>query len=462
MPRVGVSRADVVPPAVIARPLELLRGAPAFRSLFLATLGSGLGTMLAVIALTVDVKERTESGPWVAALLIAEFVPTIAIGLLLGPLLDRVSRRGLMIASDLVRMAAFAALPFAGGPGTIVALALVVGFASGFFRPAAYAGMPNLVPAEDLPYANSLFQTVENLTWMLGPLLGGVLLAVSGPEASYLVNAATFLLSAVLVARIPADRLRSADSLTRGHWRDLAEGFAYVARSRAVLTVLVAWTIVMFGEAAINVAEVFLVLDVLDAGNAGLGLMMGGTGLGLVVGSALAATLIARTSISLVYGGAIAIMSVGYGVAAVAPSLAIALPAVAVAGIGTGIATVCNPMLVQQGTPDRVRGRVFTVVMSVNYVFLGAGMAAAGPLTDAAGPRWVWAAAAFLFLAAALAGAVLARGVRAADPQPAEHLTVVSPAGPVVEAELLEELGDDGYRRDAEPAPVLQSRPRRE
>ena len=420
---------------MIGRPAALLRRAPAFRYLFLATLGSGLGSMLAVIALTVDVKERTESGPWVAALLIAEFVPTIAIGLLLGPLLDRVSRRGLMIASDLVRMAAFAALPFAGGAGTIVALALVVGFGNGFFRPAAYAGMPNLVDEDDLPYANSLFQTVENLTWMLGPLLGGVLLAVSGPEASYLVNAATFLLSALLVARIPGGLLQSADRLSRGHWRDLAEGFAYVRRSRAVLTVLVAWTIVMFGEAAINVAEVFLVLDVLDAGNAGLGAMMGGTGLGLVVGSAAAPALIARLPISAVYGGAIAIMAVGYGVAALAPGLWLALPLVAFAGVGNGVATVCNPMLVQQGTPDRVRGRVFTVVMSVNYVFLGIGLAAAGPLTDAAGARWVWAGAAFLFLAAAVAGAVLARGLRTAEPGEAEHVLVVAAAGPIVEAE---------------------------
>src|SRR5262245_46491978 len=98
--------------------------------------------MLAVIALTVDVYDRTE---WVALLLIADFLPTIAIGLLLGPLLDRFSRRGLMIASDLVRLGAFVALPFANGPGMIVLLALVVGFATGFFRPAAYAGMPNLV-----------------------------------------------------------------------------------------------------------------------------------------------------------------------------------------------------------------------------------------------------------------------------------------------------------------------------
>ena len=442
----------------MSRTLTLLGRAPAFRSLFLATLGSGLGSMLAVIALTVDVYDRTQSGAWVAGLLIADFLPTIAIGLLLGPLLDRFSRRGLMIASDLVRLGAFVALPFANGPGMIVALALVVGFATGFFRPAAYAGMPNLVSEDDLPYANSLFQTVENLTWMLGPLLGGVLLSVSGPDVPYVVNAATFLVSALLLARIPAARLRSEEAFSRGHWRDLADGFAHVARSREVLTVIVAWTIVMFGEAGINVAEVFLVRDALDAGNAGLGVMMGGTGLGMVVGSALAAGLITRLSIPAVYGGALGVMGVGYAVAAAAPSIWMALPVVGIAGLGNGIATVCNPMLVQQGTPDRVRGRVFTVVMSVNYVFLGIGMAVAGPLTDAFGPRWVWGAASALFVVAGLIGAWLSRGVTIARTEP---VVVVSAAGPIVEGEPLDQLEDLGHRGDAEPVPAFEPGPER-
>src|SRR5262249_36523677 len=69
-----------------------------FRLLFLATLGSGLGNWLAVIALQVDVYDRTHSGWWVAALLIANILPAVFIGLLLGPLVDSLSRKGLMIA----------------------------------------------------------------------------------------------------------------------------------------------------------------------------------------------------------------------------------------------------------------------------------------------------------------------------------------------------------------------------
>jgi MFS family permease len=420
--------------ALIERQASLLRSAPHFRFLFLAAFGSGIGTMLAVIALTVDVYDRTRSGAWVAGLLIADFLPTIVIGLLLGPLLDRFSRRRLMIASDLVRLAAFAALPFAGGPETIVALALVVGFANGFFRPAAFAGMPNLVGEDDLPHANSLFQSVENLTWMLGPVAGGALLAVSGPDLPYVVNAATFLVSALLIARIPGDLLRGEQTRSQGHWRDLAEGFAYVRRSRAVLTVAVAWTVVFMANAAINVGEVFLVREAFGAGNFGLGVMMGAAGLGLVFGSLAAAGFIERRAMSGVYGGALTLMALGFGAAAVAPNLWLALPAVVVAGLGNGVAVVCNPLLVQRGVPDFVRGRVFTVVMSINMFFFGVGMIVAGPLTDAIGPRWVWAGAAALTLAAAVIGAALARGIRAPQHIPEEHGFVVAAAPHAVEA----------------------------
>jgi MFS family permease len=392
-------------------PAALLARAPAFRLLFLATLGSGLGTMLAVLALTVDVYERTGSGAWVSALLVADFLPTIAVGLLLGPLVDRLSRRRLMIGADLVRLAAFLVLPFAPGPAAIVALALVVGFGNGFFRPAAYAGLPNLVAEADLPRANSLFQVAESLTWLVGPLVGGILLAAWGPGVPYLVNAATFAFSALLLLRIPARLLASEQPLSQGHWHDLAEGFRVVVRSRALLVVLGAWSVAVLANAAVNVAEVFLVRDVFGAGNFELGLIVAAAGGGLVVGSLAAAPLLDRLPVRSVYAGSIATMGVGAGAAAVSPSVWVALPLVVLMGTGNGAASVCNPLLVQTGAADRVRGRAFTVVMSVNLTLLALGMAVAGPLTDAVGARWVWGGAAAIYALAALLAWVLARGV---------------------------------------------------
>src|SRR5919199_1487420 len=175
-------------------PLTLLRRAAAFRLLFFATFGSSLGSLLAVVALAIDVKDRTDSGKWVAALLFANLVPGIAVGLTLGPLLDR------------------------------------------------------------------------------------LLVGVAGPDVAYWINAATFLFSALLIAKIPARLLQSETPITKGHWRDVAEGIHVVRTSLALTTVVIAWSLAMLGQAGYNVAEIFLAKNTFSAGDFGYGLLFGAGG----------------------------------------------------------------------------------------------------------------------------------------------------------------------------------------
>jgi MFS family permease len=414
---------------MLTRQLALFREVQSFRLLALATVGSALGTWLAFVALTIDVYDRTGSAVWVSALLIADFLPAIVIGLAAGALVDRLPRRRLMIASDLARFAIFAVLPLANDPALIVALAAVAGFATGFFRPALYAGLPNLLPDEDLPHANSLLQTIENLAWAVGPIVGGVLVAATSPDSAYWINAVTFLVSAALLAGIPDRLLHAAPALGRGYWRDIADGFALVKGSRALLTVLTAWNVVMLASAGVNVAEVVLAKDAFDAGDFGYGLLVGATGVGLALGSFLAGSLLEHRAIATVYATSIALVSVGMAGAAGSPNVWFAAVCVAVLGTGNGAAVVCNALLVQRGAPDELRGRAFTLLMSSNYVVLGLGMVAAGPLTDELGPRTVWAIAGALAAVAAIVGLFLARGVgvraqpvadRTLEPEPAE------------------------------------------
>jgi MFS family permease len=379
--------------------------------LALATLASGLGTWLAFVALTVDVYDRTDSATWVSALFIADFLPAILIGVAAGTLVDRMPRRRLMIASDLVRVVVFVLLPFANDPALIVALAAAAGFATGFFRPAVYAGLPNLVPDRDLAGANSVLQTLENAAWAIGPILGGVLVAATGPDAAYWINAATFLVSAALLARIPSRLLQVAAAVGHGYWRDLTDGFALIRNSRALLTILATWNVVMLATAGANVAEIALAKKAFSAGDFGFGLLVGATGLGLAVGSLLAGSFLENRSLSSVYGAAIGLIALGMGAAAASPNVWVAAVCVVFVGAGNGAAVVCNALLVQRGAPDELRGRAFTVLISSNYVVLGLGMLAAGPLTDALGPRTVWAVTALLSAAAALIGLAMARGI---------------------------------------------------
>jgi MFS family permease len=400
-----------------------VREAPGFRALFLATLASSVGTWLAFIALVVDVYDRTRDANWVSALLIAEFLPIIVIGFVAGRLIDRASRRWILVLADLARVAVFCVLPFAESAFQIVLLAFAAGVATSLFRPAVYAGLPNLVSDRDLPQANGLLQTADNLTWTVGALAGGVLVTAAGTDAAYWVNAASFLVSALLILRIRESLEESVREPSLGRWRDLVEGLALAVRSRALLTVLVALSIVMLANAGVNVSEIVLAKDVFKAGDFGFGLLVSATGVGLVVGSLLAGAWLEQRGMRIPYSVSIALMAVGFAAAAAAPNVWVAAAAVVIAGIGNGVAVVTNAVLVQRGAPDRLRGRAFAVVMSVGYGVLGAGMIAAGPLTNAVGARAVWGISAGLLLAAAATGFALLRGLPAAparaEPQPA-------------------------------------------
>jgi MFS family permease len=416
------------------RRLGLLGREPSFRSLFFATLGSGLGTWLALVALQIDVLTRTHSPIWISALLIADILPMLLVGLVAAPLVDRLSRRRLMVGADLVRFAVFCALPFAPNATTIVALAAVIGTATGFFRPAVYAGLPNLVSDEDLPQANSLLQTIDNSTWAIGSLAGGALVAASGPDLAYWINAVTFLVSAALLAQIPQRLLQEAKAETRGHWRDLADGLILVRRSRALLTVLIAWNIGMIANAFVNVGEPFLATDTFSAGSFGLGLMMASAGVGLALGAYFAGSWIEDRGLANVYGVSLGLMGLGVAGAAASPNVWVAAVCVIVSGAGNGATIVCNALLVQRGAPDRFRGRAFTVLMSSNVTFLALGLVLGGRLTDAFGPRWVWGAAALLSGASAVVGFTLARGAAEASPKPAELPETAAEPEPAVEA----------------------------
>ena len=391
-----------------------------FRLLFLSTLASSFGTLLAAIALAIDVKDRTDSGIWVGAVLVVEFLPVVIVGLTLGPLLDRLRRRDLMVAADLLRVGVFCALPFATSAAEIVGLALVAGLATGFFRPAVYAGVPNLFSPDELPEANALLQTVENLSWAAGPVLGGLLTAAAGPHAAYWINAASFLVSAAFVARIPVQLLQSSTALSRGHWTDLREGFSAALRSRPVLAVLVGWGIASLGAGAITVSEVFFAKNTLDAGNFGYGLLYGGIGTGLVIGGFFSSRVVERLGVARAYLANLLCMAAGFAVAAASVDVWMAAAFCVVGGVGNGGAVVCNALLVQRGMRDDMRGRALTFVMSATYGVMGLSIIVTGIAMPPDASRWVWLAGSIAIGVAAVAGYALARepeaGLQRAEP----------------------------------------------
>ena len=385
----------------------LLVKAPDFRRLFLATVTSSVGTWLATVALVIDVYDRTGSASWVSALLIVEFLPIVVVGLAAGPLLDRLARRTILIAADLARMAVFAALPFTTTPLQVVLLAALVGVATSCFRPAVYAGLPNLVRDDELPRANGLLNSADNFTWAIGALAGGALVAASGPDLGYWLNSVSFLASALLILRIQGRLEEEREPGDGSGWHEIGEGLRTVLASRSLVGVLVAWCLAVLAQGGVNVAEVVLAKDVFSAGDFGYAVLLAATGVGLTVGSLAAPDWVAERGLRAPYGASIAVMAVATAAAAVSPDVWVAAPFVAVSGFGNGIAIICNGLIVQRGAPDRVRGRVFTFLMSSTYGVFGLGMVAAGPLTGSLGAREVWWISAAVFALAGLVGYAL-------------------------------------------------------
>jgi MFS family permease len=368
---------------------------------------------MATIALAADITDRTGSPWWVSALFLVSFLPSVVVGLAAGPLLDRLSRKRLIVASDLVRLAVFAVLPFVGSAAAIVALAAVAGIANSFFRPAVLAGVPNLVAENELANSTSLLQATEWAAAALGPVLGGLIVSAWSPDIVYWINAATFLLSALLLLRIPARLLQSEQAITQGHWRDLGEGLSAFRRSAALVTVLVSFGFAMLAAGLINVTEIFLAERALHRGAFGYGLLWTATGIGLVVGSLMSGSMLEQREVTRVYPLAYLPWAVGILGAGVAPNIWVAAVAMVLAGFGNGLTFPMTVLIIQRYTTDRLRGRAFTVVISAHNLLLGIAMVSAGALTESVGPRWTYSIAALLLVCGSATALVLSRGIRA-------------------------------------------------
>src|SRR5439155_588296 len=205
-------------------------------------------------------------------------------GVTVRPLLDRLSRRRLMIASDLLRAGVFVALPFVDRPEWIVVLAAVSGLGNAIYRPTVNAAMPNLLEENELERGNALFQTVENMAWAAGPIVGGAIVAVSGTDTAYWINAGSFIFSAAVIRLIPSRRLQSEAPISKGHWRDIADGLAFARRSPTLQVMLVVWSIEMIAVGCVNVGEIVIAKDSFNAGDFGYGLLFGASGVGLAIG----------------------------------------------------------------------------------------------------------------------------------------------------------------------------------
>ena len=370
-----------------------------YRNLLLARLISALGTWTAFFAVRIALYNQTGSIWWVSILLFCELLPGVVLGVAIGPLIDRWPRQRMMILSDLGGAASFAALPFVHSPAGICAISAVAGFSAAFFRPGCYSAIPNLVREDSLVAANALMQGSENLATLMGPVLAGVGVALLGSSTVYAINSVSFLVSALLIVRI-GNRLQSKVLARIGgtHWREVRAGLSLVRHDRHLSSIFLIWSWATLAYTGINVAEIALTTNAYGAGNPGFGVFVAFSAGGILLGNVAAIWFIQRLTVYGGYRASFLVTAVGVAICAVSPNLAIGCVGALIFGIGNGIGLVCNVTLIQQVVSDDRRGQIFAVLGSLVQTFTLVGTLAAGPVTEAVGPRLMWGISAALLV----------------------------------------------------------------
>ena len=234
-----------------ARPdLSPLRRSPEFRRLYAGQAASFAGSMITYVALPYQAYQLTRSSLVVGLLSVAELVPLVIAALVGGALADAADRRRLILGAEVASLAVAAALALNAAAwhqvGLLFVLAVIGAFAAGMQRPSLDALVPLLVAREDLTAAASLSGLLGNGAQVLGPLLGGTLIAAAGLPAAYLADAASCLAGLVMFARLRS--FPPAPEADRPSLRGVAEGLRYVRGRPEILgTYLIDIAAMFFG-----------------------------------------------------------------------------------------------------------------------------------------------------------------------------------------------------------------------
>jgi MFS family permease len=439
-----------------------------YRRLLLARLISALGTWTAFFAVRIALYNQTSSAWWVSILLFCELVPGVILGIAVGPLIDHWSRKRMMVLSDLGGAVTFGLLPFVHSPAAICALSAVAGFSAAFFRPGCYSAIPNLVREDAVVAANALVQGAENLATLMGPVLAGVGIALLGSGTVYALNSVSFVISGILILRI-ATPLQShvLARIGRTHWREVRSGLRLVRTDYHLSSLFLIWSWATLAYTGINVAEIVLTTDAYGAGNPGFGVFVACSAAGILIGNVVAVSFISRLTVYGGYRASFLVTAAGVALCAVSPTLAIGCVGAVIFGIGNGIGLVCNVTLIQQVVADNMRGQIFAVLGSLVQTFTLVGTLAAGPITEAVGPRVTWGISAALLVVGFLNAVIVSALRRSRGEAPAAPILVAAPmeAGgetPGSSFERIATLLDEVERaRAAEASKGLRLRPRR-
>jgi MFS family permease len=427
---------------------ELVRDNRAFRRLWIAQTISSIGDWIYPLAVFTYVVADDAKASSLAFLLIAQVGPGMLVGTFGGPLIDRFSRKSLMFFTDVGRAAAIATLLFSPSPSLmhLYAVALAIGVGSALNQPAFQACLPNILPSRQLAGANALVGITMSLAVTVGPLIGALVVDQFGVSWGFTANAISFAFSAALVwgTDMPARTAVVRERFTR----ELADGFKYVAGHRSILAVVVVVGLITFAAGIKSPLEPLFALESLNAGATGLGLMGAVWGLGMFIGAGFASRADHRMGHGPLLTWSVAVVAIAVFAGAASPTIGPVLLLWGIAGVANTLGTVAYETLLQEETPDSVRGRVFAAVEAALQAGLLAGVGAAAAAEaifgNAEAARAGMMAAGVLFGVAALASGKLLHRIPGVSTLPARRRASRTGCPPAVRLRDFEVLPSGG------------------
>jgi predicted MFS family arabinose efflux permease len=389
------------PSISLAAYLQLVRGNRNFRRLWLAQIVSEIGDWFYTLSIYTLLLQLTGHASSVALALVLQVLPQTLVGPTAGVVNDRLRRKHVMIAADLVRFGVVLAMLLVRSRSMVwlvYPLLLAETIMAAFFEPARSSVIPNIAARGEVLIANTLSSATWSVNLLIGASVGGVVAAFFGRDAVFVLNALSFLASAILIGGMHFAEPH-AESAAPLRPRDLVdfspvlEGIRYIRNHRTLLpTVFAKAGELMIGPSwvifTVMGAHEFAVhwrnVDSARGAMLGMSILLGGRGLGALVGPLLSARWAGRSDRRLQLGilfGYLTI-AVGYGTLGSSRTVWMASACAMLAHMGGSTVWVFSTTLLQLHTDDRFRGRVFSADLGFSMFTIAAGAYLCGRLLD--------------------------------------------------------------------------------
>ena len=360
-----------------------------------------------MIALAFVIEDLTDSGTWVGLAAMMQTLPAVFLGMVGGALADRFPRRILLtftnLAQALIAMG-FAAMWASGidRPAAYIALGVVNGCVNGIQLPAWQAFVSELVPRGALLNAVTLNSAQFNASRAVGPMIGGIVLAIGGPGWCFFTNSLTYVPAVLALVLIQVPRLAPAEGDRPNVFRDAAAAVRYAADQPGIrLSILIAGVIAFFGQPIIHLVVIFA-NDVFMVGETQYGILAAATGVGAMLNTPFVAGRGSRVPRSRLVGFGWPIYGIALLGFALSPHYWLAVVALAVLG-ASHIATAATlNTVIQLQVEEALRAKVLALYLITLLAGLPLGAQLQGFLADLIGPRIAVGGAGVLLASTAL------------------------------------------------------------